>query len=103
MPDSTRYPIFSKDFLSDPDLQEIFKALASLSSSQEVEKVLGDTLTPRELRTLKKRWQTIKLVARKLPYRVIAQQLRISTTTVARAALSFEKEKEGWEILLRSV
>ncbi len=90
----------SQELLSNPHLQELFKALAEINDPKTIEKVLSDALTHYELEILIRRWQAIKMIAKKIPYRQIAQDLNISTSTVNKAAFSYYQEKEGWRILL---
>ena len=97
------YIIPSDELLANPNLREIFKGLAELKNPEEIKKVLSDALTDAELEFLTKRWQAIKMLAEGIPYRKIAKELHISTSTVNRAAYSFYQERGGWHILLRQL
>lgn len=97
------YIIPSDELLANPDLQEIFKGIACLKNSQEVQRVLSDALTEAELQFMIRRWQSIKMLAQGAPYRQIARELHISTSTVNRTAYSFYQERGGWHILLKQL
>lgn len=97
------YIIPTKELLSNPHLQEFFEGVAKLKTKDEVEKVLSDALTDVELKFLAKRWQAIKMISEGVPYRQIAKELEISTSTVTKAAYSYYQEKGGWHILLRKL
>jgi uncharacterized protein YerC len=94
------YIIPSDELLANPHLKEIFKGLALLDNTQEVQKVLSDAFTEAELQFVIRRWQSIKMLALGDSYRKIAKELHISTSTVNRTAYSFYQERGGWRILL---
>lgn len=97
------YHFSSSEILNDKDFQELCMAVASLHSKEEAMEVLVSILAPQEIETLKKRWQILKMISKDTPYRVIAKNLKVSTTTVTRTALSLKREKTGWELLMRSL
>ena len=97
------YIIPTEELISDPHLQEFFEGVAKLRTAKEVEKVLSDALTDVELQFLIKRWQAIKMIHQGVPYRKIAKELGISTSTITKAAYSYYQERGGWHILLRKL
>ena len=97
------YIIPSDELLKNPDLQEIFKLISTLKTPKECEIFFSDAFSDRELVALMKRWQAVKMIAQKIPYRQIAKDLGISTATVTRAAYSLYQERGGWQMLLRKV
>lgn len=75
-----------KDAYPTPEMKELFAAIRTLKSEDEVAAFFRDLLTIAELREFATRWQVVKLLMQKKPYLQIANLLRISTTTVTRVA-----------------
>ena len=67
-------------------MTELFEALRSLKSRQELEEFLRDLCTLGELEAMAHRWQVARLVDRGLPYTEIAEKTGASTATVTRVA-----------------
>ena len=67
-------------------MTELFEALRSLKSRQELEAFLRDLCTLGELEAMAHRWQVARLVDRGLPYTEIAEKTGASTATVTRVA-----------------
>ena len=67
-------------------MTELFDALRSLKSRQELEAYLRDLCTLGELEAMAHRWQVARLVAQGLPYTEIAEKTGASTATVTRVA-----------------
>jgi TrpR-related protein YerC/YecD len=67
-------------------MTELFDALRSLKSRQELEEFLRDLCTLGELEAMAHRWQVARLVDQGLPYTEIAEKTGASTATVTRVA-----------------
>jgi TrpR-related protein YerC/YecD len=67
-------------------MTELFEALRSLKSRQELEAFLRDLCTLGELEAMAHRWQVARLVDQGLPYTEIAEKTGASTATVTRVA-----------------
>jgi TrpR-related protein YerC/YecD len=81
---------------------DLYDALLTLRSRQEVEAFLTDLCTPAEVRALTERWRVARLLDRgDLSYREIAEAAQASTTTVVRVA-RFLKEMpyRGYRLVL---
>lgn len=72
---------------------ELFKVLARLKTSREVEDFLLDLCTPGELRAMSERWRAAQMVAQEVPYRRICELTGLSTATVTRVARSLNEGK----------
>ena len=79
---------------------ELFKAVISLKTVKEAEAFFRDLCTLEELKEMSERWQIAKMVDKKLPYREIAKELEVSTTTVARVALWLNNGAGGYRLIL---
>jgi TrpR-related protein YerC/YecD len=67
-------------------MRELFDAVRSLKSRQELEAFLRDLCTLGELEAMAHRWQVARLVDQGLPYTEIAEKTGASTATVTRVA-----------------
>ena len=66
--------------------RNLYAAIASLRSPEEVRSFLRDLCTPAELQAMADRWAVVELLERGLPYREIHRQTGVSVTTVGRVA-----------------
>ncbi len=67
-------------------MEELFKAILALKTTDEAANFFRDLLTAAELKEFANRWQMVKLLVKGLPYAEIASELKTSTTTVSRVA-----------------
>jgi len=77
-------------------------ALASINSSELMEKFLIDLCTPAELRALAERWHVARLLdTGEQSYRDINAETGVSTTTIARVARFLKDEPhQGYRTVL---
>jgi len=78
----------------------LFKAILSLKTMPEAEKFFRDLCTAEELRAMTERWEIVLLLKQDLPYREIAEKLKVSTTTVARVAFWLNNGMGGYKIAI---
>jgi len=62
------------------------KAFLNLKTEQEVANFLRDLLTIKEIEEFSNRLEMAKLLKQGISYKVIAEKLKVSTTTVTRTA-----------------
>jgi TrpR-related protein YerC/YecD len=67
-------------------MEELFKAILALNTTDEAANFFRDLLTAAELKEFANRWQMVKLLVKGLPYAEIASKLNTSTATVSRVA-----------------
>ena len=79
---------------------ELFRAVISLKTVKEAEQWFRDLCTIEEIKEMSERWQIAQMVNLELPYREIAKQLKVSTTTVARVALWLNNGAGGYRLML---
>ena len=77
-------------------MTELFEALRSLKSRQELEAFLRDLCTLGELEAMAHRWQVARLVEQGLPYTEIAEKTGASTATVTRVAHWLNHGEDGY-------
>ena len=72
---------------------DLYRALLTPRSSDEMARLLADLCTPAELRSLAERWHVARLLdAGKLSYREIHEATGVSTTTIVRVARFLKQE-----------
>lgn len=82
------------------ETNELFKAILKLKTVEEAEKFFRDLCTLQELYEMAKRWQAVKMIDEGLPFRTIAEKLKMSTTTVARVAHWLHHGEGGYRLVL---
>ena len=84
----------------DPFLRALCSAFLQCRTTDEVASFLRDVATLYELEALSARFETAKLIAKRIPYREIVERTGVSSATVTRVA-SFLKNGEGYKNVLR--
>ena len=82
---------------------DLFKAILSLENVKEAEAFFRDLCTIDEIKDMAERWQIAKLVYKGMPYRKIAEKLRVSTTTVSRVAVWVFHGEGGYKSVLEKM
>ena len=65
---------------------ELFEAIVSIDNIEECKNFFYDLCTPSEINEFSTRWLIVRLLSKKIPYRQIAAETGVSTTTVGRVA-----------------
>jgi TrpR-related protein YerC/YecD len=81
--------------------RELFGAIASLRTPDEVERFLRDLCTRSELDAMAHRWDVAKLLDQGLPYLEVARRAHASTTTVTRVAQWLRNGEGGYALALQ--
>jgi len=89
-----------EDIVATSEFKEIIESLAECSSPETIKAFFCDSLTRIELDRLRKRWIAVKSVSQGIPYRKIASEHDISTSTIHLAVESIHNKRGGWEYLL---
>jgi TrpR-related protein YerC/YecD len=79
---------------------ELFAAISSLRTKDEVERFLRDLCTISELDAMSHRWQVAQLLNEGLPYLEVARRAHASTTTVTRVAQWLRRGEGGYSLAL---
>lgn len=66
--------------------ERLAAAFASISDEQDIERFLGELLTPNELRTIVLRWRLLELLHGGETQRAIASHLRISLCKITKGS-----------------
>jgi TrpR-related protein YerC/YecD len=80
---------------------ELYEAIATLKSREEVERFFRDLCTRSELEAMAHRWEVAQLLAEGLPYLEVAKRAHASTTTVTRVAQWLRNGEGGYELALK--
>jgi len=86
-----------KAFKFNKDTDDLFGAILNLKTTKEAEAFFRDLCTVEELKDMSDRWQIVRLLQKGLTYRDIAEQLKVSTTTVNRVAFWFNNGMGGYD------
>jgi len=81
-------------------MTELFEAMRSLKSRQELEIFMRDLCTLGELEAMAHRWQVARLVNQGLPYTEIAEKTGASTATVTRVAHWLNHGEGGYRLAI---
>ena len=81
-------------------MTELFEALRSLKSRQELEIFLRDLCTLGELEAMAHRWRVARLVDQGLPYTEVAEKTGASTATVTRVAHWLNHGEGGYRLAI---
>ena len=82
---------------------ELFKAILSIDSMKECKNFFYDLCTPSEIEEFSTRWLIVKLLSKKKPYRQIALETGVSTTTVGRVARYMKYGHDGYNTVLNKL
>ena len=82
------------------DADDLFAALLSLETPDEVARFMRDLCTYRELEEMTARWKAVRLLEESLPYREISAETGMSTATVTRVSQWLQHGMGGYRIAL---
>ena len=94
MAERVRHPWRTKE------MKELFDAISSLETRQDVERFFRDLCTISELEAMAHRWEVARLLEQGLPYLEIAERTGASTTTVTRVAHWLRHGEGGYRLAL---
>jgi TrpR-related protein YerC/YecD len=80
---------------------DLFDAVSSMHSAEEVRELLLDLCTPAELEALADRWRVVPYLLRGLPYREIHDLTAVSVTTIGRVARCLTMGEGGYQLAAR--
>ena len=80
---------------------ELYEAIASLKTRQEVERFFRDLCTRSELEAMAHRWEVAQLLDEGLPYVEVAKRAHASTTTVTRVSQWLRNGEGGYQLALK--
>ena len=81
------------------DHLNLYEAIASLQSAEEVRQFLYDLCTPAEVQAMTDRWKVVELIKTGKPYRKIYDETGVSSTTVGRVARFLSMGAGGYELI----
>ncbi|MFA6421861.1 MAG: YerC/YecD family TrpR-related protein [Candidatus Buchananbacteria bacterium] len=92
-----------KQFKFNKQTNRLFEAILSLKTTKECELFFRDLCTVEEIKEMSERWEIVKLLEKKMPYREIAEKLKVSTTTVSRVALWLNNGTGGYNLISKRI
>ena len=82
---------------------ELFRAIITIDSMKECKNFFYDLCTPSEIEEFSTRWLIVKLLSKNKPYRQIALETGVSTTTVGRVARYMKYGHDGYNTILKKL
>ena len=76
------------------------EAIKNIKSNKDAENFLKDLCTPSEIEEFSTRWLIVRSLSEKKPYRQIATETGVSTTTVGRVARFMKYGNNGYNTIL---
>lgn len=89
-----------KNQFSNKQLNELFAAILQLESVDECKMFFRDLCTMSELTAMTERFQVVKLIEKKIPYREISEKTGASTATITRIAHWLHHGEDGYKLIL---
>ncbi|MFC1810741.1 YerC/YecD family TrpR-related protein [Patescibacteria group bacterium] len=82
------------------ELKDLYEAVLKLQTTSECKKFFRDLCTLSEINAMAERFQIVKLVDGKTPYREISKKIGSSTATITRVAHWLHHGKGGYKLVL---
>jgi TrpR family transcriptional regulator, trp operon repressor len=82
-------------------LQDLCALLRAPKDEREMQKLLSDLLSPKEIAVFAERWQLVKMLAEGVPQRTIAKKLKISISKVTRGSHALRRSRGGFRRFLK--
>jgi TrpR-related protein YerC/YecD len=83
------------------DIDELYSVILKLESLEECKKFFRDLLTEKEIEDIAERWKIAKMLVRGMPYSQIEEELKISSTTIARVHKWIKGGKGGYAMMMQ--
>lgn len=83
------------------ETRELFQAILALKTTDEAERFFRDLCTLEEIDEMARRWQAAQQLVKDVPYRDVADAVKLSTSTVARVAHWLNSGTGGYQLILR--
>ena len=83
--------------------KNLFEAILLIQDLKECKNFFYDLCTPSEIEEFSRRWLIVNLLSEKKPYRQIASETGVSTTTVGRVARYMKYGKNGYNKILNKL
>ncbi len=84
-------------------LRDLYTLFASIRTEKEVEMLLTDMLTPKEIESLARRWQLVQMLSKKIPQRTIVKRLPVSISKVTRGSHVLQEGTGGVRYFLKKL
>lgn len=75
-----------------PQYKKLFEILSSMKNAKEMDLLLHELLTSKELEDIWRRWQVLEDIHKKIPQRDIAQKYKMSLCKITRGSKVLKKD-----------
>ena len=86
-----------------PRSEALFRAILELKTVGEAKRFFRDLLTDEEIVEFSKRWQVARMLEAQMPYTVIQDETKLSSTTIARISKWLKNGMGGYRLMLDRV
>ena len=88
---------------SKKQLEQLYEAVLKLQTKAECKKFFRDLCTLKELESISERFEVVKMVDQKIPYRGISKKTGASTATITRVAHWLHHGEGGYKLALSRI
>ena len=88
---------------SKKQLEQLYEAVLKLQTKAECKKFFRDLCTLKELESISERFEVVKMVDQKIPYREISKKTGASTATITRVAHWLHHGEGGYKLALSRI
>jgi TrpR-related protein YerC/YecD len=85
---------------TDSSIRNLATAFLSLQNEQEMTAFLRDLLTVDEIKDFSRRWEVVQMLDKKISYKKIEEQTKMSSTTIARISGFLKGKYKGYKLVL---
>jgi TrpR family trp operon transcriptional repressor len=89
--------------VSKKDYRALCTLFASIEDEKDADKLLQDILTPQEIDSLAERWQLIQALAKGIPQRTVAKDLKLSISKITRGSRMLQYGTGGFRLFLEKL
>jgi TrpR-related protein YerC/YecD len=84
----------------DSSVRNLTTAFLTLQNEQEMTAFLRDLLTLDEIKDFSRRWEVVQMLDKKISYKKIEEQAKMSSTTIARISSFLKGKHKGYKLVL---
>lgn len=89
-----------RNYWKNEDTDRLFRAVLSLKNETEAEMFFRDLMTTQEIQTFADRFKVAELLTKRVSYREIYKQTKVSTATVTRINQWLERGLGGYKLAI---
>lgn len=88
------------NLLDTKEVASLFQVILLLKNESEAKKFLRDLLTEAEIKEFANRWRVARMLNKKIDYKTIEKETKMSSTTIARISKWLNNGMGGYRLML---